>query len=84
MENKVLINVELPAKGETYDFWVPANMTIQAASDLVADAMQVIEPDFYKNNGDAALMYLPTGQIQQPHATIAEIGCTNGDRFVLI
>ena len=81
---KVLFDVLLPATGKHYDFWVPEELSMQAASELVAEAMQVAESAFYRRTPDAALMYVPTGQIQDPSATVAEIGFTDGDRFVLV
>ena len=81
---KTLFDVMLPATGRRYDFWVPDDLTMQQASELVAEAMQVAEPSFYRRTPDAALMYEQTGQIQQPDATVAEIGFVDGDRFVLV
>ena len=68
---KVMFDVLLPSTGRHYDFWVP-------------EAMQVAEPDYYEAAPDAALMYVPTGEIQEPSATAAEIGFTDGDAFVLV
>lgn len=81
---KTLFNVLLPATGRHYDFWVPDDMTMRDAAALVAEAMQVAEPAFYRKTPDAALMYAPTGEIQNPSATVAEIGFTDADRFVLV
>ena len=81
---KTLFDVTLPATGKRYDFWVPDDATMQQASALVAEAMQVAEPAFYRATPNAVLMYVPTGEIQRPDATVAEIGFTDGDRFVLV
>ena len=82
--NKVLFDVFLPATGKHYDFWVPANARMQVVTELIAQAMQVAESDYYCASRMSALMYTPTGQIQEPSATVAEIGFTNGDSFVLV
>ena len=81
---KTLFDVMLPATGRRYDFWVPDDLTMQEASELVAEAMQVAEPAYYRSTPDAALMYAKTGEIQDPASTVAEIGFTDGDRFVLV
>lgn len=81
---KTLFDIFLPATGRRYDFWVPSDMQMQVVAELVAEAMQVAEPDFYYATPNAALMYLPTGEIQRADATVAEIGFTDGDRFVLV
>jgi len=81
---KTLINVLLPATGKRYDLWVPNDLPMQQVSELVAEALQVAEPSFYRKTPDAALMYIPTGEIQNPQATVSEIGFTDGDRFALL
>lgn len=81
---KVLFDILLPATGKHYDFWVPSDMPMQTVTELIARAMQVAEPDFYRATPDAALMYVPTGEIQMPQATVAQIGFIDGDRFVLV
>ena len=81
---KILFDVLLPATGRRYDFWVPGELTMQEASELVANALQVAEPLYYRSSPDAALMYEPTGMIQDPAASVAQIGFGDGDRFVLV
>lgn len=82
--NKTLFNILLPATGKHYDFWVPSDMQMQTVTELISQAMQVAEQDFYKASPDAALMMVDTGEIQNPSTTPEVIGLTNGVRFVLI
>ena len=81
---KLLFDVLLPATGKRYDFWVPDDLPMQEISSLVAAAMQVGEPMYYRATPDAALAYMRTGEIQNPAATPAQIGFTDGERFVLV
>ena len=81
---KTLFDVLLPATGRRYDFWVPDELSMQEVSLLVSEAMQVAEPSYYRATPDAALMYEPTGELQEPSSTVAQIGFTDGDRFVLV
>ena len=81
---KILFDVLLPATGKHYDFWVPDDMPMSQASDLIADAMQVAEPGFYRKGSVAMLMYVPTGSIPDAQASAAYLGFTDGDRFVLM
>lgn len=81
---KVMFDILLPSTGRHYDFWVPEDMQMQTATQLIAEGMQVAEPDYYEATPDAALMYVPTGEIQDPSATVEEIGFTDGDAFVLV
>lgn len=84
MASRTLINVKLPATGKEYDFWVPDDLCMQEVSHLVCQAMQTIEPDFFCYTGAQSLMYARTGQIQEPAATVAQIGFTDGDAFIVI
>ena len=84
MNDKTLFSVTLPATGKSYDFWVPNSMCMIDVNRLVAEAMQAIEPDYFVGSNDSALMYLRTGQLQNPTATVGEIGFTDGEKFVLV
>lgn len=84
MKNQTLLCVKLPITDKNYDFWVPDNMCMQEISALVCQAMQNIEPDYFLYTGEQTLMYEKTGEIQNPAATVAEIGFTDGDTFILI
>lgn len=81
---KVMFDVVLPATGRHYDFLVPAELTMGDAAELIARAMQVAEPSYYEAGPDAALMYVPTGEIQDPAAVVSEVGFSDGSRFVLV
>lgn len=81
---KVLFDVLLPATGRHYDFWVPRDVPMQTISEMVAHAMQIAEPDFYRASPDAALVLLSTGEMQNPNATPAEAGFSNSSQFVLM
>ncbi len=84
MMDSTLFCVELPATAKSYDFWVPDDMTMQEASRLIGQAMQMIEPDHFLFTGTQALMYRRTGQIQDPAATVSQIGFVDGEQFVLV
>lgn len=84
MKEQTLLNIKLPVTGKEYDFWVPDAMPMQEVSELICQAMQNIEPEYFLYTGEQTLMYERTGQIQNPAATVEEIGFTDGDTFVLI
>lgn len=84
VSSKTLFSVTLPATGKSYDFWVPNDMCMIDVNRLVAEAMQTIEPDYFTSSADSALMYLRTGQLQDPAVTVGEIGFTDGDKFMLV
>ncbi len=81
---KVLFGILLPMTGKVYDFWVPRNMSMGGVCRLIAQAMEIIEPDFFLATDKTALMYMLTGQIQDSSITPQEAGFSNGDRFVLV
>ena len=82
--DKTLLDIYLPLTGKHYDFWVPNSLQIQTAAELISQALQLVEPDFYRSSANAALMYLDTGELQKPDATIGQIGFANGDRLALV
>lgn len=84
MKPRTLFCVRLPATGRCYDFWVPDDLRMQEAGQLICQAMESLEPDFFRFTGQQALMYERTGQIQQPDATVGQIGFVDGDRFVIL
>ena len=84
MNDETLFSVTLPATGKSYDFWVPNSMCMIDVNRLVAEAMQAIKPNYFISSNDSALMYLRTGQLQNPAATVGEIGFTDGEKFVLV
>ncbi len=84
MKEKTLIAVKLPATGKTYDFWVSDDLYMQEVSQLICQAMQTIEPEFFRYTGQQTLIYGRTGQIQDASATVGEIGFVNGDVFIIV
>lgn len=84
MRGKTLLHVTLPATGRGHDFWVPDDMRMHDAAYLICQAVQSVEPDAFLYTGEQTLMYEPTGQIQQPAATVGQIGFADGDRFVIV
>ena len=84
MNDKTLIAVKLPATGMTYDFWVSDDLYMQEVSQLICQAMETIEPDFFRYTGRQTLIYGRTGQIQDPSATVGEIGFVDGDAFLIV
>lgn len=81
---KILLMVKLPATGKEFDLWVPEDLPMQTATELIAQAIEVANSDFYAYSPNAALMYEATGEILNPSATVAEVGLTDGSRFVLL
>ncbi len=84
MNERTLLGIRLPATGRTYDFWVPDDMQMQEVVQLVCQAMQRIEPAFFRYDGKQALMHMPTGRILDPHASIVEMGLSDGALFVVV
>lgn len=81
---KTLVSVLLPATGREYDFWVPDDMLLKEVTVLIAEAMQVAEPSFYRRSSNAALMHNVTGAMLPPNVTVSEFGLTDGDRLSLV
>jgi hypothetical protein len=84
MDNKVLINVLLPATGKTYDFWVPERMTAHDAALFVAEILGQRESSYFANTGSNVLALRETGAILEQNTTFAEHGITCGHELMLL
>lgn len=84
MDDKTLLRVKLPATGKHYDFWVPDALSMEEVVQRICQAMQAIEPDFFRYTGRQTLMCALTGQIPDGRATPEELGLVDGSPFVVV
>lgn len=82
--NKLLVSVMLPATRKTYDFWVPSDMSIRDAGQLIASILETRERDRFSATPGNALMSGETGNLIDPRCTVGEAGLVNGSRLVLV
>lgn len=63
MNDKVLLNVFLPATQRSYEFRVPYDMTVDESVDLIGNILASREPARYTNNGEADLILMDQGEL---------------------
>ena len=82
--SEIELSILLPATGREYKCIVSDGISVQEATESIADFMQHSEPSFYGKTPDAALMLIATGQIQTPTALIGELGLRDGARLAIL
>lgn len=83
MNDKILVNVLLPATGKTYDLWVPSDMTIHDAASLITTILESREQDRFRATKENALFSGETGDLIDPCCTIGEAGLVCGSRLAI-
>lgn len=84
MKNKILLNVKLPATQTTYDFWVPADMTLHDATELIGGLLEAREGDRFSVSESTALMAQESGDLLDHNQTLESLGFVNGTQLVLV
>ncbi|MDR0499679.1 MAG: hypothetical protein LBG97_00310 [Coriobacteriales bacterium] len=84
MDEKVLVNVMLPATGKTYDFWVPTSTTIHDATIFIANILSQREHSMFQTTGESALALRDTGMILDHNTTFADHNIINGFELLLV
>lgn len=84
MQNKILLNVMLPATQIVYDFWVPVDMTIHDATQLIGGLLESREGDRFSVSETTALMARETGDLLDHNQTLKALGFVDGMQLVLV
>jgi hypothetical protein len=81
---KVLFNIMLPATGRGYELWVPKELTVSAATQLIARILAEQENRFFEPTGETALFDGVTGDELGINERIGALGYANGARLILV
>lgn len=84
MNKKVLLNVLLPATQHTYDFWVPADMTLHDAAQLIKGSLEAREDDFYVASSTTSFASQETGDLLEQDKTLEALEFVDGTQLVLV
>lgn len=84
MNNKVLVEILVPASGEKFDVWIPLKSKMSEVLQLTAAALSDLSDGKYKATEEAVLCDAETGGIFNVNMEIAELGIQNGSRLMLI
>lgn len=84
MNEKVLVEVLVPAAGQKYDVFLPLGIRMQEAVQLVAAALSDLNEGSFQASKDTLLCSADTGTIYDINREVAELGIQNGSRLMLI
>jgi hypothetical protein len=81
---KVLFNVMLPATGRSYELWVPKELTVSEATQLIARILAEQENRFFEPTAETALFDGITGDELSISERVGTLGYANGTRLILV
>lgn len=80
---KISITVKIPALGNTYDFIVPNNMSIQNAQNLIIRILSS-EYGISDNSTDVMLFDMDDNTALRLECSFAQLGISDGAKLLLI
>ncbi len=84
MNNKILVEVFVPAASQKYDIFIPLESKMSEVTELVAKALSDLSGGKYKATKQAVLCDANTGDIFDVNIEVAELKLENGSRLMLI
>ena len=84
MNNKVLVEVFVPASGDKFDVFIPLESRMSEVVTLVAGVLSDLSDGKYKATKDAILCDSTSGIIYNVNMAVAELGIANGSQLMLI
>lgn len=82
--NKIMIELYLPAAGQTYDIRIPGESRIGEIIPLLDACIAELAEGYYVPNADAILCDRATGVVLNVNLTANEMGILNGTKLMLI
>lgn len=84
MNNKVLVEIFVPATREKYDVYIPLASRMSEVIKMVSSAISDLSQGKFKANQDTVLCNSDTGIIYNVNMEVAELGIKTGSRLMLI
>ena len=84
MNNKVLVEISVPASGDKFDVFIPLDSKMSEVLKLVSAALSDLSGGRYNASGEAVLCDAKTGIIFNINLEVAELGIKNGSQLMLI
>ncbi len=84
MNNKVLVEILLPAARQKYDVYIPLDSKMSEVVKLVSNALEELSEGKYMATEDSVLCDAETGIIFNINTEVAELDIRNGSRLMLI
>jgi hypothetical protein len=84
MNNKILIEVEIPLIEKKYDIFIPINKKVGTIKTLLEQALVELTDKAYKPTEETNLYSKETGNIYDVNRTVRDTDLKNGSRIILI
>lgn len=84
MNDKVLVEILVPASGEAFDVLLPLAIKLSDVIPLVSEALTSLSGGKFKATADSILCDRESGSIYNINMCVGELGIINGARLMLI
>ncbi|MBR2828445.1 MAG: hypothetical protein IKE70_04365 [Bacilli bacterium] len=84
MNNKILIELEIPIIEKKYDLFIPINKKIGTIKKLIEESLVEITNNSYEIRKDSNLYSKENGSIYNVNETVRETDLKNGSRIILL
>ena len=84
MNNKILVELEIPLIETKYDMFIPINKKIGTIKSLVENSLMELTDSAYSPRQDTNFYSKETGDIYDVNRTVRETDLKNGSRIILI
>lgn len=84
MNHKVLVEIYVPASGDSFDVWIPLESRMSEVVQLTAAAVSDLLKGQFRADSSTVLCDRETGMIYNVNMAVAELGIQNGSRLMLI
>lgn len=84
MNNKILVEIEIPLIEKKYDVFVPINKKIGTIKSLLEDALIDITDKAYQKTAEVNFYSKETGEVYNVNKNVRDTDLKNGSRIILI
>ena len=84
MNNKILIELEIPLIEKRYDLFIPINKKVGTVKNLIENALVELTDSAYVPKDDSNFYSKETGEIFDVNKTVRDTNLRNGSRNILI
>jgi hypothetical protein len=84
VSDKTLFSIFLPATGRNYDIWVPREISVYEAVQLVGGILAKREARYFEPQASMALYYALDGAEIAGDVSVGSLNLNNGARLILV
>ena len=82
MNNKILIELEIPLIEKRYDLFIPINKKVGTVKNLIENALVELTDSAYVPKDDSNFYSKETGEIFDVNKTVRDTNLRNGSRII--